>query len=1181
MAARSGTSTTPPEARWAAQQKRKYAEFCDEAQDEFDAFYHDNIQWLRGFYDALTGLATNPVGDYTLQGLSGLAMARQPFPSRPHVKELFQPYTAAIVEPTVSSATLAKEFAPPLTPAAAHPKLDDLFRQCLNTVQKSARVSMVAPPGLLDDVHSIAKSPHTMISNLSPIRPTHSDAAVYPSGFSPLPALDGPAFEIPISRMSTAETMLDEPQAPAPMCHLDMDVDPLRKPTALSPTLPSPQQTCDRDSQWMSSTPIAAQPDASLVLEPHTATVATQGSVKRARLIALDPPACKFPSLASVAQSQGPGPHPHSDTAANSTIPTKPPAANSVTDSLSITAGEVTVGRLLASIDHVLATAQAPSISTTRPLAVAASRSPVVSAKVEASLSPSSQPLDAVASCAPPQFLSGTARLRKALEQLRPAPNPPPVTEHLDEGSNDQSDSTQEPSSTLEVPAGAPQARRTGKFATLPSLGADAPKFHMVKLVRSPTAPEASLVVAHLEDGTRTTASGNKPDAQTIVPVANQDQAPTATIPTEAATLVSLVNTAHPTVTSERTLPENDQLPTTQFKTQPIDTRFLPEPRPTDDAVPMAAKLPALVKSATIATIPTNDPFVVPKSNSPTVSESSAEFVTPTKASPADHPVVNNEPKSSAQGLRTPGTIANAFSAPFAGGSYIVQKLLSAMKMTPSGAPTASVSRLPVRKQVALPPPPPFALAQSQADAKARAPSAGLFSSANATATKPAHSTAGPAMAPNRVKSSTQSDLQTFRQKLSQAKAAIQRMDSTKNPTPYKRATTAKKPATTINPKRFGLAMKDILASHGHKHNDGAGGGMRTVFKSLNPKHHLAVKGSTSSREPAPAGAKVAPSEVVKPTETVPSRSTLSTAASLTSTASHLSTKTPLPAMTKSIATQLPKTAGHVAAKASESTTPVDTTPLADRAKDFTPTSFNQSKHAVIPEYQDVVVPIRPRDSHNGSNLSVNSEDDDSFVSSSSHPSSVHSAQLTADNRIPEASTVAPLPVASHAMAAPTHLVITPPQALPSKKVTTSSEFSTMLGPDGELPEIPDEYSDEEDEYYSQSSLGSAANSSATTLSSMHAALANGTIAAPHQYTKQGQKIPTWATSPAVRVALVNQSRVNPDAIFGKVKPIHVEEIFNKRDHRYRVRSSSANWSGIDKLTVAEEVEYEKKMGYD
>ncbi|KAJ1970739.1 hypothetical protein H4R34_005967, partial [Dimargaris verticillata] len=413
------------------------------------------------------------------------------------------------------------------------------------------------------------------------------------------------------------------------------------------------------------------------------------------------------------------------------------------------------------------------------------------------------------------------------------------------------------------------------------------------------------------------------------------------------------------------------------------------------------------------------------------------------------------------------------------------------MKMTPSGTPAASVSRLPVRKQAAPPPPPPFALAQSQADTKAKAPSASLFSTTSTTATKSTHATAGQTIVPNRVKPSTQSDLQAFRQKLSQAKAAIQRMDATKDPTPYKRTAPAKKPATAINPKRFGLAMKDMLAGHNHKNYDGAGSGMRTVFKSLNPKHHLAIKGSTTSMGPALVGAKVAPAEVPKSTETLPSQSTLGTTASLASTASHISTKTPLPAMTKPMATQLPKTTGHPTVNTAENTTPVDTTPLADRVKDFTPTSFNQSKHAVIPEYQDVVVPLRARDSRNGSSLGVNSDDDDSFVSSSSNPSSLHSAQLTTDHRVPEASTAAPLPTISHAMAAPTNLIITPPQALPAKKLATSSEFSTMVGPNGELPEIPDEYSDEEDEFYSQSSLGSAANSSATTLSSINAALAN------------------------------------------------------------------------------------------
>ncbi|RKP40216.1 hypothetical protein BJ085DRAFT_10180, partial [Dimargaris cristalligena] len=113
-----------------------------------------------------------------------------------------------------------------------------------------------------------------------------------------------------------------------------------------------------------------------------------------------------------------------------------------------------------------------------------------------------------------------------------------------------------------------------------------------------------------------------------------------------------------------------------------------------------------------------------------------------------------------------------------------------------------------------------------------------------------------------------------------------------------------------------------------------------------------------------------------------------------------------------------------------------------------------------------------------------------------------------------------------------------------------------------ELPEIPDEYSDDEDEYDYSSSPASGSNGGS----------GRNKAASP--------RVPKWASSPAVRAALLKQSTMNPDLVFGKIKPIMVEEIFKKRDRRYRVRTSSANWVGTDKLTTREELEYEKRMGY-
>lgn len=75
---------------------------------------------------------------------------------------------------------------------------------------------------------------------------------------------------------------------------------------------------------------------------------------------------------------------------------------------------------------------------------------------------------------------------------------------------------------------------------------------------------------------------------------------------------------------------------------------------------------------------------------------------------------------------------------------------------------------------------------------------------------------------------------------------------------------------------------------------------------------------------------------------------------------------------------------------------------------------------------------------------------------------------------------------------------------------------------------------------------------------------------------------PEWAQSPELRQALQNQSTINPDGIFGAIRPLRMEEIFqgNSRNHRFRARTSSANWSGADRLTREEEIEYAHRMGF-
>lgn len=73
---------------------------------------------------------------------------------------------------------------------------------------------------------------------------------------------------------------------------------------------------------------------------------------------------------------------------------------------------------------------------------------------------------------------------------------------------------------------------------------------------------------------------------------------------------------------------------------------------------------------------------------------------------------------------------------------------------------------------------------------------------------------------------------------------------------------------------------------------------------------------------------------------------------------------------------------------------------------------------------------------------------------------------------------------------------------------------------------------------------------------------------------------PDWAQSPELRQALQIQSTVNPDDIFGAIRPLRMEEMFRTRQSRFRARTSSANWSGSDRLTVEEIREYERRMGF-
>ncbi|KAL2260600.1 hypothetical protein VTK26DRAFT_5336 [Humicola hyalothermophila] len=67
--------------------------------------------------------------------------------------------------------------------------------------------------------------------------------------------------------------------------------------------------------------------------------------------------------------------------------------------------------------------------------------------------------------------------------------------------------------------------------------------------------------------------------------------------------------------------------------------------------------------------------------------------------------------------------------------------------------------------------------------------------------------------------------------------------------------------------------------------------------------------------------------------------------------------------------------------------------------------------------------------------------------------------------------------------------------------------------------------------------------------------------------------VAAWADSPALKAALLAQERVDPMQVFGPPAPLNMEEVFSKtkdRWHKFRARTSSANWSGSDRLTEEE-----------
>lgn len=71
---------------------------------------------------------------------------------------------------------------------------------------------------------------------------------------------------------------------------------------------------------------------------------------------------------------------------------------------------------------------------------------------------------------------------------------------------------------------------------------------------------------------------------------------------------------------------------------------------------------------------------------------------------------------------------------------------------------------------------------------------------------------------------------------------------------------------------------------------------------------------------------------------------------------------------------------------------------------------------------------------------------------------------------------------------------------------------------------------------------------------------------------KKKQNQPDWVLTPVLTRTLIDQDSVDTDALFGPPQAPNMEDMFKdkSRHHRFRSRTSSANWGGQDRLTEEE-----------
>ncbi|KAJ2080780.1 hypothetical protein H4R24_002824 [Coemansia sp. RSA 988] len=251
----------------------------------------------------------------------------------------------------------------------------------------------------------------------------------------------------------------------------------------------------------------------------------------------------------------------------------------------------------------------------------------------------------------------------------------------------------------------------------------------------------------------------------------------------------------------------------------------------------------------------------------------------------------------------------------------------------------------------------------------------------------------------------------------------------------------------------------------------------------------------------------------------------------------------------------------------------------------------------VMPTYQDMSVPLRRSSGRQSDQSQVSSDRKDSFSSATdsaavaTHPSlrepqHQRLIQMTEDGRVSGVSSfrssffsddeggtikstnAAKRPSLGMARTQSTSdlpkqmqdqgALNTPQPGLRRKGSSRSDEYTSIIPAGSDSPpEVESEYSDE----YSDDEFSPAP-----------------------KRKKNDFTIPRWATTPELLKRLEQQARVNPDRIFGSVKPLRVNEIFNRPESgesRRRPRNSSMIWHGSDALTADDELAYIRKMGFD